>query len=565
MGHSSLVATLCLASEGATLSAEAPLGPKWLQTAVFYQVYPQSYFDCDGDGIGDLPGIIAKLDYIRSVGCNAIWINPVFESPFGDAGYDVADFYKVARRYGTNDDVKNLCAAAHQRGMHVCLDLVAGHTSILHSWFQRSAARDQPNPYSNWYIWTPADAKVPGSQSLSGEGVRSERYLPNFFPFQPALNYGYARPDPQEPWQLPTSDPACVAVREELKNIMKFWLDLGADGFRVDLASSLVRNDPDHAGITALWHYYRSWFDNNYPEAVLISEWGNPAIAIPAGFHVDSLLQFGEPAYAILLGPKSRLNADAREPHAFFERAAGGDIKAFLENYLKHYNATKTRGYIALPTGNHDMPRPTWGRDRQEVRTIFAMLLTMPGVPFIYYGDEIGMRFLPDTPNKEGGLLDEIQRCGSRTPMQWSKGRNAGFSTAAPDKLYLPVDPTDSRPDVATEEKDPASMLNFTRALLKLRREHPALANAAEFRPLYAETKKCPFVYLRAAGRASPSRTAGSERIIVSVNPGGQTCAVTLKEVTNVTPLLVEGAAFREGRFEMGPVSFGIFVAHDAL
>jgi maltose alpha-D-glucosyltransferase/alpha-amylase len=554
MSYSSLVATLCLASEAVTLSAQVPPGPKWLQTAIFYQIYPQSYFDSNGDGIGDLPGITAKLDYIRSVGCDAIWLNPIFESPFGDAGYDVADFYKVAARYGTNDDVKDLCAEAHKRGMHVCLDLVAGHTSISNPWFQQSATRDQPNRYSNWYIWTPADERFPGSQPFPGERYRAERYLPNFFPFQPALNYGYARPDPKERWQLPTSDPACVAVREELKNIMKFWLDMGADGFRVDLAASLIRNDPDHAAITMLWQYYRGWFDKDHPEAVLISEWSNPAVAIPAGFHVDSLLQFGEPAYAILLGPKSQLHGDAREPHAFFERAGGGNIKAFLANYLKHYTPTKARGYIAIPTGNHDMPRPTWGRNTPEVRTIFAMLLTMPGVPFIYYGDEIGMHFLPEAPNKEGGLLDELQRCGSRTPMQWSKEKNAGFSTAASNELYLPIDPSDSRPDVVTEEKEPASMLNFTRALLKLRREHPALANTADFQPLYAET--IPFVYLR---------LADSERIIVSVNPAGRPCTVALKEMTKVTPLLVQGAAFRQGCFEMDPVSFGIFAVQDAL
>jgi maltose alpha-D-glucosyltransferase/alpha-amylase len=197
----------------APLCAEVPPGPKWLQTAVFYQVYPQSFFDSNGDGIGDLPGITQKLDYIRSVGCNAIWINPIYQSPFGDAGYDVADFYKVDPRYGTNEDLKNLCTKAHKRGMHVCLDLVAGHTSIAHPWFQQSAA-DRPNRYSNWYIWTPADNRVPGSQPFPGEHNRSDRYLPNFFPFQPALNYGYAHPDAKEPWQLPTTDPACTAVRE---------------------------------------------------------------------------------------------------------------------------------------------------------------------------------------------------------------------------------------------------------------------------------------------------------------------------------------------------------------
>jgi maltose alpha-D-glucosyltransferase/alpha-amylase len=551
VSSSPLVAFLCFASEAvAPLPAGFPPGPEWLRTAVFYQVYPQSYFDSNGDGVGDLPGIIAKLDYIRSIGINAIWINPIFESPFGDAGYDVADFYKVAPRYGTNDDLRNLCAEAHKRGMHVCLDLVAGHTSVLNPWFQQSASRSQPNRFSNWYIWTPATENVPGSQTLPGHGYRPERYLPNFFPFQPALNYGYGQPDPQEPWQLPTSDRACVAVREELKNVMKFWLDLGADGFRVDLAASLIRNDPNHAAISELWHYYRAWFDKEYPEAVLISEWSDPATAIPAGFHVDSLLQFGEPAYGILLGPKSHLHGDAREPHAFFERAGGGDIKAFVDNYLKHYTATKSRGYIAMPTGNHDMPRPTWGRSLPEVRTILAMLLTMPGVPFIYYGDEIGMNYLPQTPNKEGGLLDDIQRCGSRTPMQWSQEKNAGFSTATPDELYLPIDPSTSRPDVATQERDPASMLNFTRALLKLRRDHPALANAADFRPIYAEENAYPFVYLR---RADP------ERIIVSVNPAGNACSVALPDMLRLQPLLVQGATFRDGRLEMDPVSFGIF------
>jgi maltose alpha-D-glucosyltransferase / alpha-amylase len=548
-----LIAFLCFTSEIVEpLPAESPPGPGWLQTAIFYQVYPQSFFDSNGDGIGDLPGIIAKLDYIRSVGCNAIWINPIFVSPFGDAGYDIADFYKVAPRYGTNEDLKNLCVEAHKRGMHVCLDLVAGHTSTSNRWFQQSAL-DHPNSYSNWYIWTPADENVSGSQPYPGEHHRSERYLPNFFPFQPALNYGYAQPDPKEPWQRPMTDPACIAVRDELKKIMKFWLDLGADGFRVDLASSLIRNDPDHHGISALWHYYRAWLDREYPEAVLISEWSDPSAAIPAGFHVDSLLQFREP-YRILLGPESRIDGDAREPHAFFERAAGGDIKAFVDDYIRYYSITKTRGYISIPTSNHDTPRPTWGRNERDVRTIFAMLFTMPGVPFIYYGDEIGMKFLPEVPNKEGGTLHgsigEVRRCGSRTPMQWSKGMNAGFSTAPPDKLYLPIDPSESRPNVATEEQDPASLLNFTRALLKLRREHPALGNASDFQPLYVEKNGYPFVYLR---------QSGAERIVISINPADRPCVATVKEVVKAFPLLVQDAVFREGRFEMGPVSFGIF------
>ena len=528
--------------------AVTPPGPGWLQRAVFYQIYPQSYYDSNGDGIGDLPGITAKLDYIESVGCNAIWISPMFESPFGDAGYDVADFYRVARRYGTNEDFKRLCIEAHKRSLRVCVDLVAGHTSILNPWFQQSAL-NWPNQYSNWFIWSPAEENVTGSQLYPGQDRRPERYQPNFFYFQPALNYGYA--NPETPWQLPTTHPACIAVREELKNVMTFWLEAGADGFRVDLAASLVRNDPDREAITALWSYYRGWLDQEHPEAVLISEWSNPSIAVPAGFHIDFLLQFGEPAYASLLGPKSRVDAGARTPPAFFERAGGGDISSFIENYLKHYDATRSIGYVSLPTGNHDMPRPMWGRDAAEVRTIFAMLLTMPGVPCIYYGDEIGMNFVPDAPNKEGGLLDDIQRCGSRTPMQWSKDENAGFSTAPAEQLYLPVDSSASRPDVATQEEDPASHLNFTRALLKLRREHPALANTAAFQPLYAEQNRYPFVYLR---------STVAERIIVAINPAAKSFTIELSEpVKTARPLMAEGASVYDSQLEMDPVSFGIF------
>jgi hypothetical protein len=181
------------------------------------------------------------------------------------------------------------------------------------------------------------------------------------------------------------------------------------------------------------------------------------------------------------------------------------------------------------------------------------MLLTMPGVPFIYYGDEIGMNFLYPAPDKEGGTIGTLPRCGSRTPMQWSKKKNAGFSTAPAEKLYLPIDPFVSRPDVATEEKDPASMLNFTRALLKLRRDHRALANAADFQPVFAEKDTYPFVYLR---------TGDTEQILVSINPAAQSCSVRLNGLDNATPLLVQGAALQGGRLQMDPVSFGIFAVH---
>jgi maltose alpha-D-glucosyltransferase/alpha-amylase len=533
-------------------SVSAPPGPEWLRTATFYQVYPQSFCDSDGDGIGDLPGLISKLDYIRSVGCNAVWLNPVFDSPFGDAGYDITDFFRVAPRYGINDDIRVLANEAHKRGMKVCLDLVAGHTSVQHPWFRQSMSSER-NQFSDWYIWVPADEAGDNSFAAPGGvmmGTRPEHYLPNFFSFQPALNYGYFRPEASKPWQRSMHHPVCRKVQENLRQIMKFWLDLGVDGFRVDMASSLIRNDPDGEGIRELWRENRLWLNQHYPEAVLISEWGHPAASIPAGFNIDFLLHFGQPAYIDLVGPRNPPEGDSRKPDAFFERSGKGDITQFVKNYLANFEPTRDRGYISLPTGNHDFPRPTWGRSEEDVRVLFAMLFTMPGVPFVYYGDEIGMRFLEKTPEKEGANRAGL-RAGSRTPMQWTTANNAGFSDAPDGDCYLPIDPDPDRPNVETQQRAPDSMLNFTRTLLHLRQSLPALSNVGGFRVMYAESLKAPFVY---------QRSSGDQQVIVAVNPTAAKCEVSLDETNMVKPLLVQRARWTKRTLQMDPVSFGIFL-----
>ena len=221
---------------------------KWLEDAVFYEVYPQSFRDSNGDGIGDIPGITEKLEYIQELGCNALWINPCFTSPFYDAGYDVEDYYSVAPRYGTNEDLKKLFEAAHQRGMHVLLDLVPGHTAVTHLWFQESMKAEK-NEYTDRYVWTDSLYKrmedVKGIVSvLRGISPRPASCGVNCFSTQPALNYGFANIT-DAGWQQPTDAPGPMATREELKNIMRFWLTLGCDGFRVDMAGSLVKNDED--------------------------------------------------------------------------------------------------------------------------------------------------------------------------------------------------------------------------------------------------------------------------------------------------------------------------------
>ncbi len=514
--------------------------PGWLTKAIFYQVYPQSYYDSNGNGIGDLRGIISKLDYIKSIGVNAIWLNPIYDSPFGDAGYDVRDYELVAPRYGTNDDARHLFAEAHKRGLHVLLDLVAGHTSIEHAWFKDSSS-SASSKHANWYIW-PTDGS-----GVKNPGARPGKYLPNYFAFQPALNYGYGKIDPAKPWQQPPTAPDCMAVRNAMRGVMKFWLDMGCDGFRVDMAASLIKND-DGKALKALWSDYRGWLERNYPQAILVSEWSDPEAAIPSGFDIDFIIQFGNPAYQCLLNP---IRDGDTHKMCFFSRGGVGDIKAFLDAYLPAYEKTHSLGYISLPTGNHDFSRPRFqGREIPDLKVIYAMLLTMPGVPFIYYGDEIGMRNLQGWPSKEGAKW----RGFCRSPMQWEPGDHAGFSTADPKQFYLPLDPDPNRPNVATEEKDPDSILNFTRALLKLRAENASLGNLGGFQPLYAEKNKYPFVYLR---------SGGPDNFIIAVNPSNLAQTCTVPALKNAVPFLINGSQVSDTTLSMTPISYAIYKAAD--
>ena len=215
--------------------------PKWLDNAVFYEIYPQSFNDTNADGIGDINGITEKLDYIKDLGCNAIWINPCFKSPFGDAGYDVEDYYMVAPRYGTNEDLANLFKEAHKRDMHILLDLVPGHTSVQHEWFKQSMKAEK-NEFTDRYVWTDSIWEEPqGMGCIRGISDRDGSCAVNFFSHQPALNYGYYKPE--HPWQQSMDDEGPKATLEAMKDVMRFWLQMGADGFRVDMAGSLVKND----------------------------------------------------------------------------------------------------------------------------------------------------------------------------------------------------------------------------------------------------------------------------------------------------------------------------------
>lgn len=474
----------------------------WLKNAVFYEIYPQSFADTNADGIGDFQGIIDHLDYIKELGCNAIWLNPCFESPFLDAGYDVSDYMKVAPRYGTNADMKRLFDEIHKRDMHVLLDLVPGHTSWDHPWFKESLKPEQ-NAYTGRYVWTDdawKDFEGVGSIMgfLRGMSQRNGCVAVNFYAHQPCLNYGfYEITDPT--WQQPMDSEDALATCEAIRDIMRFWLKMGCDGFRVDMAGSLVKNDPEQEGTIQLWNNILEFLDEEYPEAAMISEWGQPDRSLRSKYHMDFMLHFGPSHYPDMY------HAD----NPFFSREGKGNAKEFIDYYRKCYEPTNGKGMICVPSGNHDMERMTKWLDDEEVKIVFAFVLSLPGAPFIYYGDEIGMKYLADVTSVEGGYI----RTGSRSPMQWNSGLNAGFSEAKADELYIPIDPNEDRPTVEKQIADETSVYHEVKKLIAIRQSTPVLQSEAKIEFLYCEEHAYPLVY---------RRTDGEKSVLIVLNPSGK-------------------------------------------
>lgn len=571
-------------------------GPEWIRDGVIYQVYPSSYKDSDGNGIGDIRGVISELDYIESLGVRAIWFNPLFVSGWIDGGYDVIDFYRVDPRFGTNNDMVELIEKAHAKGIKVMLDLVAGHTSDKHPWFIQSS-QDTNLQYSDYYIWSDRlpDAKAERDletmlkdpnymQNTIGKWMKSEYprnkfYMKNFYACQPSLNYGYANPDPSRPWEQGVDAPGPKAVRQELKDIIAFWYGKGVDGFRVDMANSLVKNDKDKKEIMNLWREIREWSDKNYPDHVLMAEWGSPKYCLAAGYNIDMdlnstkahnrrmyfdrkhqadggsyfSLNGGQPSVKDLYGnawPEDKIDS---------KTTAAEMIKEYYDYFTDCLESTETMGYFATITGNHDHLRINMGARNtpDQLKVMLTWVLTMP-MPILYYGDEIGMRSLVDLPNVEGANHNGKERSGARTPMQWTSGETAGFSTCSPDKLYLPVctewSPATSYPQyldwkknfeagkvkpiakgeitVESQDKDPESILNWTRELIALRKSSEALWADSKFIPVFNESQPYPMVYLRSNGK---------ETFLIALNPTGIRKSLTLNDEVSSYRSMTEG------------------------
>jgi len=489
-----------------------------LDRIVLYQAYPQSFADADGDGIGDLDGVVARLDYLAWLGVDAVWLTPVFVSPFRDAGYDVADFDRVAARYGGDPAMDRLIAEADRRGIGIVLDLVAGHTSDEHEWFVDALALGpHGDPDGDRYVFSPTGADGFAPVPRGDRGF----YKPNFFEFQPALNFGYARPHPDEPWRQGVDAMGPRRNRDALVDIMRRWYDRGIAGFRVDMAASLVKDDPGHRETAKLWHEVHRRLDRTHPGRILISEWGDPARAVPAGFDVDFFLQFGGESDGLPL--KSLFENGSGTVHeawprrdAWADAAGNGDAADFVAAWTEARDAIAaagSRGVVGLPTANHDFTRLVSGtRDAQQARAALLLVLTWAAMPSLYYGDEIGMRYLPGVGPLEGSALGPTyERAGSRTPLAW--GTREVFGQRAHDARYLPADDAPDAPTVADQLADPASLLRFVRDAVALRRSDPRLGARAS---VEVESTGYPFVYRRGG------------TLLVALNPAGRSCEVDL-------------------------------------
>ena len=392
----------------------------WLKKAIFYQIYPNSFKDTNDDGIGDIKGIISKIPYLLDLGINALWINPIFVSPFKDGGYDVKDYFNIDTRFGTMSDFKHLLKIAHENNLKIIIDLVPGHTSDEHPFFIKSMAAKR-NKYSDFYVYTNSWWDSPCEyRFISGKATRDGNYLINFFSMQPALNYGFNKITHN--FQIHYLDERLLPVFNYLVKIIKYWIDIGVDGFRVDMADSLVKNDDNKDATAFIWQKVFSIVRPYANEVVFISEWSGTHAITKAGFDCDFMLNHPHNPYSQLL------RLEFENGHSVFDPNGLGNPKKYVHDYLNWYTQIKGLGLLGNITCNHDFPRLSPMYSQRQLKIIIPYLIFLPGVFFLYYGDEIGQKFIPNMVSVEGGF----SRTGTRIPMYWDHSKNYGFSSHQP-------------------------------------------------------------------------------------------------------------------------------------
>jgi len=458
----------------------------WYKDALFYEILVRAFADGNGDGIGDLQGLTTHLDHLQDLGVDCLWLLPIYPSPLRDDGYDVSDFYAVHPDYGTVEDLRILLDEAHRRGLRVIIDLIPNHTSDEHPWFR--ASRDPAHPkhdkYRDWYVWSETDRRYRQariifldyeSSNWTWDPVRGAFYWHRFFHHQPDLNY---------------DNPA---VQQEMLNIVRFWLDQGVDGFRVDAVPYLYEREGTNCENLPETHAYlkrmRAFVDDYAPGTLFLSEanqWPEDvrpyldADEFQMNFHFPLM-----PRIFLALARAERrpiLDILARTPSippasqwATFLRCHDELTLEMVtpeeRQFLWDYYAPDPR--MRLNLGIRRRLAPLLDNDRARLELAYSLLLTLPGSPVLYYGDEIGM----------GDNIWLHDRDGLRTPMQWSAGLNAGFSTASAEALYAPLIDDEvfgyRRVNVQAQRADPDSLLNRLRAMIRARKGHPAFGRGA--------------------------------------------------------------------------------------
>ena len=459
-----------------------PRDPAWYKRAVFYEVLIRGFHDSNGDGTGDLRGLTSRLDYLQWLGIDCIWLLPIYASPLRDGGYDISDFTSVLPDFGQIGDFVELVDAAHERGMRVIADLVMNHTSDQHPWFQASRS-DPDGPYRDFYVWSDTDDRYADARVIfvdteqsnwTYDAVRGQYYWHRFFSHQPDLNYE----NPQ--------------VQDAMLEVLRFWLDLGIDGFRLDAVPYLYEREGTNCENLKETHEYlkriRSEVDRLYPDRVLLAEANQ--------WPTDVVEYFGDPAtggdqchmaFHFPLMPRIFMAVRREQRYPISEIMAqtppipsGCQWGIFLRNhdeltlemvtdderdymYAEYAKDPRMKANIGI----RRRLAPLLENDRNQQELFTALLLSLPGSPVMYYGDEIGM----------GDNIWLGDRDGVRTPMQWTPDRNAGFSTCDPARLYLPLlmDPIYGYQalNVEAQQHNSGSLLHWTKRMIEIRKRHP--------------------------------------------------------------------------------------------
>lgn len=516
----------------------------WFKNAVFYEVNVRAFFDQNCDGHGDFQGLIQKLDYLKDLGVTCIWLLPIYPSPLRDDGYDISDYYNIASTFGTLADFKEFVEQVHARDMRVVTDLVLNHTSDQHPWFQ--AARSDPNShYHDYYVWSDTDQKYSEARIIFLDVEKSnwtwdeqagKYFWHRFYSSQPDLNY---------------DNPA---VQQEMINVMKFWLDLGVDGFRSDAVPYLFEREGTNCENLPVTHEYlkrvRGFINDHYSDRLLLAEanqwpqdvipyFGSGSDEFHMGFHFPLMPRI---FMALRKEERTQLVWILEETPPLTENTQWciflrNHDELTLEMVTEEERQWMWEQYAPVPRmrlnlGIRRRLAPLLDNNRQKLELANSMLFTMPGSPIIYYGDEIGMGdniWLPD-------------RNGVRTPMQWTSGPNAGFSEADPSLLYLPVidDPVYGPQNVNVDaaKADPGSLFNGIRHMLAVRKEHPAFG-WGNFQWVFGEAPNDSLAV------AAYARYYQGERLLIVHNLSSSEQSVVLRppEVIETTPVnLLDGS-----------------------